>query len=112
VNPQQALEDLAAQKEMFLALAEQIKPIEAELTIYRAVFMALKAQNPALFQSGGQYDLDQLFAAAGASPAIRKLIEKRSEEVSSQIESAALAKQLLLTQLKQPIGSSFPKGGE
>jgi len=96
---------------MFLALAEQIKPIEAELTIYRALFMALKALDPALFQSGGQYDLDQLFAATGTSPAIRNLIEKRSEEISSQIESAALAKQLLLTQLKQPIGFSLPKEG-
>jgi hypothetical protein len=89
-------------------LAEQLKPLETELTTYRAVFLALKAASPALFGSGGGYDLDQIFALAAASSAVQTRMKQRSEEVSALIEKATSEKEMNLLQLKQPIGFKLP----
>jgi hypothetical protein len=108
MNPQEALRDVEAQRKMLVALAEQITSIEMDVTIYRAVFMALKMANPALFQNGGEYDLDKIFGLAAASPGVQNLMKQRSEELSAQIENAATTKKAILSKLKRPIGFSLP----
>ena len=70
----------------------------------------VEGDSPALFGSGGEYDLDQILARAAASSTVRTRMKQRSEEVSALIEKAASEKKMNLPQLKQPIGFKLPSG--
>lgn len=97
------------------ATRKQIKPLEEELTSFRATFIALKAFDPGTFGPGGDLDLELILKMAKESAAVKKIMAERDQEIDAiakmvldSIDNQELNPNADVPPLKEPIGFKLP----
>ncbi len=109
MNANEAREKLEMARKAFAETWKQVRPLEEDLTAYRAVFIALGMFSPQVYGPGGSMDLKVVLEMARESSAVQTVMKNRDDEVSKVIAAATTSMELQISELKQPIGFNIPK---